>query len=149
MIEIKVVVELPGIPDALNNLADAVRNQPRPAITTTPAIAPMEAHDEPADAAEAVADNVTHLPVPEPATPLTEAVNEPAPVNAPVAAPKSQYTFEQISRAGADLCGAGKMAELVALLNNKYGVAAITLLAPERYEELAGDLIALGAKIGG
>ena len=45
MFEVKVTVELPGIPEAINNLADALRGKSAfPAISTSPAIvnAPAE-----------------------------------------------------------------------------------------------------------
>ena len=75
----------------------------------------------------------------------------PAPAPAPAApvvpvggAPT--YTLDQIAKAGASLVDAGKMEPLLALLG-RYGVQAVTQLAPEQYGAFATELRALGAQI--
>lgn len=164
MFEVKVTVELPGIPEAINNLADALRGK-----------APAKKAAKNADVA--IANNGSGMAVgkleggmvinqgkaeqkkeePEPSfignvppdEPEIPAVEQPvaAPV-APAPAPAKKYTFKQISKAGAALCTEmGKMDQLVTLLNTKYGVPAITMINESRYGELAEDLIALGATI--
>lgn len=67
-----------------------------------------------------------------------------APAAAPTAAPA--YTTEQIAKAGADLVQAGKMPQLMALLQ-QYGVQAVTQLRPEQYGEFATALRGLGAQL--
>lgn len=62
----------------------------------------------------------------------------------PTAAP--QYSFDQISIAGAALVDAGKKNELIALLA-KYHVRALIELKPEQYPLIATDLRGLGARI--
>lgn len=152
MFEVKVTVELPGVPEAINNLADAVRGkssiQP---VSTTPALVTTA----PAALTEAVTSEAP-APIPFPAATTApaaapEPVQDAAPAApaapAPAPAPK-KYSFKQISTAGARLCAdPGKMDRLVALLNDKYGVPAITMIDESRYGELADDLIALGAVI--
>lgn len=56
------------------------------------------------------------------------------------------YTLSQLSNAGATLVEQGKMNELMALLG-RYGVAAITQLAPAQYPAIAAELIAMGATL--
>ena len=98
-------------------------------------------------------------PVP-PAAPLATTV-PPAPAAAPAAPPAPApapaapavpvttaptYTLDQIAKAGASLVDAGKMEPLLALLS-RYGVQAVTQLAPEHYGAFATELRALGAQI--
>ncbi len=149
MFEIKVTVDLPGIPEAINNLAEALSGAPRAAKATQtsaedtrrvieqapPQIVPMNAPLETAH---------------EDATP-----NDPAPIPASVSVeipetPKKVYTFDEISRAGAALCNQGvEMTDrLVALLQTKYGVDSIVELGEEHYNELAADLEMFGAQMG-
>lgn len=133
MFEIKVTVELPGIPEALKDLADAVRG-PKPMTTAAPAVV-QEATMPAEQATSATEPDSAPEPQPQPQT------------TAPAAESKT-YTFSQISKAGAALCAdLTKMNQLVSLLNSKYGVPAITMIDKSRYAELAGDLIALGAAI--
>ncbi len=155
MFEVKVTVELLGIPEAINNLADALRGKSAfPAISTSPAIvnAPAEKLEknekpaltpvEPAPAEPPLAE--APATEPEPSFIGDVPPDEPA---APAPAPK-KYSFNQISKAGANLCAdLGKMEQLVTLLNSKYGVPAITMIDESRYAELAADLISLGAVI--
>ena len=67
-----------------------------------------------------------------------------APAVAPTAAPA--YTTEQIAKAGAELAQAGKMPQLMALLQ-QHGVQAVTQLRPEQYGEFATALRGLGAQL--
>ena len=159
MFEVKVTVELPGIPEAINNLADAVRGRAAfPVVSTTPAIvnAPaekLEKNEKPVltPVEEPVAaPPLAEVPATEPEPSFIGSVppdEPPAPAPAPAPAPK-KYSFNQISKAGAKLCAdLSKMDQLVTLLNTKYGVPAITMIDESRYAELAADLIALGAVI--
>ena len=149
MIEIKVVMELPGIPEALNNLANALRNQG--CLTVTSGYIAREDAVETEPETETVANEIH-----EEATPAADAVEilntdtvaAIASNPAPEEKPEKKYTFKQISSAGAALCAdLSKMEQLVSLLNDKYKVPAITMIPETRYAELAADLIALGAVI--
>lgn len=171
MLELKVTIELLGIADAINNLADAMRGgakpqrKPKAEAKKAPEVeAPAEPVNEPEPSfIQDIPADEPEIPAveqPEQAPPLAEV---PAPVEsgpvipqapvapAPVAKqepPKKVYTFRQISQAGAALCAdLQKLDALVKLLNTKYGVQAITAIDPSRYPELAEDLIGLGAVI--
>lgn len=56
------------------------------------------------------------------------------------------YTLEELSRAGAEVVGAGKQAEAFNLMA-QFGVQKITDLKPEQYGAFATGLRGLGAKI--
>ena len=169
MFEVKVTVDLPGIPEAINNLADALRGYGKftPGATTTPAIvnngsgaALAEVHGGLVINQNTKEKKPEEKPVLTPVEPVEEQpplaevpTTEPepsfigdVPPDEPEPAPVKKYTFKQISNAGAKLCAeVGKMEQLVTLLNTKYGVPAITMIPEEKYGELAADLIALGA----
>lgn len=140
MFEIKVIVDLPGIPDAINNLANALSGNGK-CVFTTPALVEDKA---PAT----VGDVVPMVQVPQIAT---QAMVDPAYPPAPAPAPAMRnYNFDDISNAGADLCGQGEemTQRLVNLLTTKYGVESIVDLPESRYNEIAADLQAMGAKMG-
>lgn len=144
MIEAKVTVELPGIADAIRDLASAIRGTGCPATVQA---APEYIPAAPVPAPDPEPISAAPIPAPEPEpVPVAEAPK--ATPTAEQAAPAKKYTFNQISKAGAALCSdQSKMLQLVNLLKTKYGVQAITMIDESRYSELAGDLIALGAKI--
>lgn len=159
MFEVKVTVELPGIPDALNNLACAIAENgfakpvnaveakaetDVPAITTTPATVPAPAPvTAPAEQSAPVQQPVAPAPV---ATP----VEQPTPVQptpAPAAGqPEETFTMNDLSVAGAKLVEQGKMDAVVTLLQ-RFGVAAITQLKEAQYADFAKSLRAMGASI--
>lgn len=159
MFEVKVTVELPGIPDALNNLARAIAENgfakpvnaveakaetDVPAITTTPATVPAPAPvTAPAEQSAPVQQPVAPAPV---ATP----VEQPTPVQptpAPAAGqPEETFTMNDLSVAGAKLVEQGKMDAVVTLLQ-RFGVAAITQLKEAQYADFAKSLRAMGASI--
>lgn len=94
-------------------------------------------------------------PTPAPAAaPVAPAPVAPAPVAAPVAPPPAAvpvaaaptFTREQIMTAGAALIDAGKMNELMTLLNT-FGVQAVTQLKQEQLGAFATELRKLGAQI--
>lgn len=161
MFEVKVTVEIPGLPEAINALANAVSKTPTApvqAVSVTPAPvipAPVEAPVAQAPApvaapaptpapvavpAPAPAANPTN---PVPAIPATAAPIGPAPTLSP-SEPKP-VTLDDLGRAGATLIDAGKMPQLIALLG-KYGVQAVTQLQPAQFGAFADELRALGAK---
>lgn len=157
MFEVKVTVELPGIPDALNNLARAIAENgfakpvtaveakgetDAPVITTTPA--PVAAlAEQPAPVQQPVAPAPVATPV-EQSTPVQPPV---APAPAPTAGqPEETFTMNDLSVAGAKLVEQGKMDAVVTLLQ-RFGVAAITQLKEEQYADFAKSLRAMGASI--
>lgn len=169
MNEIKITLTVPGLPEAINNLAEAIRGnstatpvasapvvQQPTAQATQPVAAPV-AHVNTAPTQTAVVPESGVLPGAVPATP-TVAANAPMTAAAPTAtvpsapAPSNaaavNYTIEQLSVAGAALCEQGKMPQLIALLG-KYGVQAVTQLnpAPETLNAFAAELKALGANL--
>lgn len=129
MIEIKVTVEIPGIAEAINNLAQAIAEKKPVAV---------EAVTQEAPAVQASA------PVTPPVTPAATAASAPAQQQAPTAA--KRITLDDLSLAGAKLVDAGKMDALINALQN-FGVAAITLLHEDQYASFADCLRSLGANI--
>lgn len=148
MLEINVTVHIPGLPEAINNLADAVKGY----VNTIPA--PVAVNETTVLEKTETAAPVTAPVEKAPANAATENApvavqTEAAPVAvAPPAEVKAAYTIEQLSVAGAALCEQGKMPQLIALLG-KYGVQAVTQLntAPENLNAFAAELKALGANL--
>lgn len=158
MNEIKITLTVPGLPEAINNLAEALRGNSSVApVASAPVVQQPTAQATQPEAA----------PVVNPTTPAAAPVQTPvantAPVNtapvvnaapsvpsapAPSNAAAVNYTIEQLSVAGAALCEQGKMPQLIALLG-KYGVQAVTQLnpAPETLNAFAAELKALGANL--
>lgn len=113
-----------------------------PVAAPVPPAAPLATTMPPAPAA---------APVPPVAAPAAPPAAPPAPAPAPAApavpvTTAPTYTLDQIAKAGASLVDAGKMEPLLALLS-RYGVQAVTQLAPEHYGAFATELRALGAQI--
>lgn len=166
MFEVKVTVELPGIPDALNNLARAIAENgfakpvkaveakaetDVPTITITPATVPAHAPvaapaEQPAPVQQPVAPAHVTAPVEQP-TPIQPPVAPVAPASAPTAGqPEETFTMNDLSVAGAKLVEQGKMDAVVTLLQ-RFGVAAITQLKEAQYADFAKSLRAMGASI--
>lgn len=153
MLEIKLTVDIPGLPEALVKLAKAIAPTETcapesPAHTGEPAetsAAKTAADSAPAAEqtsgaqAPATSAEVTATAAPSPAEATAQKPAAPA-----AAGPK--YSRDQIARAGAELLDAGKMDQLIALLT-KFGVQAVTQLQAEQYTDFAAELRALGAKI--
>lgn len=144
--EIKVTVDLPGVPEAIHALACAILHDSAsaPMAVTTPATVTKEAPQT-----ESAAPAPTPGTVTAPETIVVSAAASASTLDqAPAPTPAKEYSFKQISTAGARLCANQEtMNKLVELLNGKYGVPAITMIDKSRYSELADDLIQLGAKI--
>lgn len=156
MLEIKITV--PGLPEAINNLAEAIRGSstaapavPQPeAKATQPEAAPVINPTQPVatPAINGVPTANTQPVNPVSAQPVTAAPNFPVSQSSPSNTNAVNYTIEQLSVAGAALCEQGKMPQLIALLG-KYGVQAVTQLnpAPETLNAFAAELKALGANL--
>lgn len=151
MNEIKITLSIPGLPEAINNLADAIRGNgvsvptgsaPKAVEVTQPvAVANADVPQTPVNPTPTAQQNTAAVT---PATAVTpSAPTAPAPSEAAV-----NYTIEQLSVAGAALCEQGKMAQLIALLG-KYGVQAVTQLkpTPDVLNPFAAELKALGANL--
>ncbi len=151
MFEIKVTVEIPGIPEAINNLAEVVRDGRKKttaldAVVGNPAVVHPAAS---APAASAPAAPAPAAPAPAAPAPTASVPAASAPVEIPAAEPESQnksYTLDDLSRAGAALVDQGKMPQLLDLLS-KYGVQAVTQLDSSVYPAFAENMKALGAQL--
>ena len=166
-------VEAPDLVAALTRLAAAVNptpnipapDEPRPQMPApAPApIAPSAAQPPvavpqgnvavsvaaPVPPAVPLAPTIPPAPPAAPVPPVAAPVAPPAPAPAAPTVPVTTaptYTLDQIAKAGASLMDAGKMEPLLALLS-RYGVQAVTQLAPEHYGAFATELRALGAQI--
>jgi len=137
MLEIKVTVDFPGLPEALTALADALGKR---AGTDEVKEVEAAAAANPTAPAQAASTTVTAAPTPaQPAAPTTA-----APTASAVRA--ETYTLDALSRAGAALVDAGMMPQLLDLLT-KYGVRAVVQLPKEQYSAFADELKALGAQL--
>lgn len=154
MFELKITMEITGLPEALNNLADAIT-----ASTVSAAVSAAPVAVEPVAAPATPAVNPTMAAPAQPAPTTGTVAPTPAPVpvqanakmvtaapTAPAAPTERSYTLEELSRAGAGLVDRGMMPQLCELLR-KYGVQAVTMLDPSQYGALAADLKALGANL--
>jgi len=153
MHELKLKIEAPELVAAIEKLAAILPvGQTLTALTDIapitssalqpPVTAPEVAATSPTTVDSAPVSSPPAVPV-EPSTPVAPAA-PPTPV-VPVAGDLT-YTLDQIAKAGASLVDAGKMEQLLSLLS-KYGVQAVTQLAPEHYGAFATELRALGAQI--
>lgn len=154
MFEINVTVNAPELAEALNNLAAALKGAKlEPAASKTgkadkPAPVPPADYMPPADTAPAPATPAPAVtPAPAPAPAPVQAPVTPAPAPAPVpVAPTPTYNRDQIMTAGAALIDAGKINELMGLLNS-FGVQAVTQLKQDQLGAFATELRKLGAQI--
>lgn len=142
MYEVKITVEIPGLPEALNALASALKVQPVATFTQNgvnnqqienAGIVNIDKNTNPV--AEATAPAQTEAPA---QTQQTQPATE--------AAPAKSYTVDDLSRAGATLIDQGKMPQLIELLK-KYGVQAVTQLDASAYPAFVEEMKALGAQL--
>lgn len=150
MLEIKVTVVIPGMPEAINNLAQALTNSSVPAHPRTVQNISIETIPKTVAEQPVVVPQPNTEITPEPiiaeSTPAVQTTPiAPAPTPAPATNAK-KYTREEIAKAGSALVTQNKMPELLALLQ-KHGVASVAQLKPEQYDAFAADLIALGAAL--
>lgn len=156
MYEFKITVEIPGLAEAISNLATALstgkvhtvcnqhgENNHHIENVGTISMGVPAAKEIPTMEAAPVqtaptSDIVTPIPAPDPA-PTTVATTAPA-------APAKSYTVDDLSRAGATLIDQGKMPQLIDLLK-KYGVQAVTQLDASQYPAFVEDMKALGAAL--
>lgn len=148
MLEIKVTVVIPGMPEAINNLASALTNSSVPAHPRTVQNISIETIPKTVAEQPVVVPQTNTEITPEPITAESIPVVQTTPIApAPTPAPNAKkYTREEIAKAGSALVTQNKMPELLALLQ-KHGVASVAQLKPEQYDAFAADLIALGAAL--
>lgn len=157
MFELKITMEITGLPEALNNLADAITASTASAAASAAPVAAEPVAAPAAPAAPTVNPTIAAPAQPAQITPTVAPTPAPAPVQAnakmanaaptaPAAPTERNYTLEELSRAGAGLVDRGMMPQLCELLR-KYGVQAVTMLDPSQYGALAADLKALGANL--
>ena len=142
MLEVNVTVKAPELAGAILSLAAAMTGAALPTPAQLPPAAPVKpATPPPAPVQAPVAPTPTAAPAAAPAP-----VQPPAapPVVPTAAAPT--YTRDQIMTAGAALIDAGKINELMGLLN-AFGVQAVTQLKQEQLGAFATELRKLGAQI--
>lgn len=161
MIEIKVTVEIPGMTEAINNLAQAIAEKKPVAVETVKQEAPAVQASAPVASGTPVAASVAPAapvqppvqvtpapapvaPVAPPVTPAASTASVPVQQQTPTAA--KRITLDDLSLAGAKLVDAGKMDALINALQN-FGVAAITLLHEDQYASFADCLRSMGASI--
>ena len=146
MFEIKATIEIPGLPESINNLAAALSAVPvAEKDDFSPAVVP-ETLNTPAPAPAPMSEI---QPAPAPVAPAAPADPAPVPVAPvqPAQAPAAPaVTLDAIGRAGAFLVDAGKMPQLMELLKS-FGVQAVTQLQEAQYPAFADALRALGANI--
>ena len=146
MYEIKVTVEVPGLPEALNALAGALSALPVTSFTQN------GANNQQIENAGTVniGGSTVENPMPPAADPSTTANAEAASVAQTGlvmgSSPSKSYTVDDLSRAGATLIDQGKMPQLLELLK-KYGARAVTQLDPGTYPAFVEEMKALGAKL--
>lgn len=151
MLEINVTVTIPGLPEAINNLATAISGKTAITVPAVEENTVKEPKEQPVTqtpvAPVAPVTPVTPVTPVAPATVSETVASTPAPVATPAPA-VAAYTIEQLSIAGAALCEQGKMPQLIALLG-KYGVQAVTQLSntPDVINGFATELKALGAAL--
>ena len=117
-----------------NITPDLVQNVAVEPVVTAPIEQPSV---QPEPTVSTVAPTVPTAPGTEPTTPVTPAV--------PVA-PVKEYTLEEIQVAMQPLMDAGKIDQIITLLQ-RYGVSGLPEIAKDRYAELITDLRALGARL--
>ena len=120
MIEIQVTVVIPGMTDALNNLADAIAGRAKTAPKLPENTRPGTGENRPDEAEKPAAE-----------TPKQ---------------PEEEFSLNAISLAGAKLVDAGKTAQVVEALR-RFNATAITQLKKEQYADFAHALRDLGAEI--
>lgn len=146
MLEVNVTVKAPELAGAILSLAAAMSGAALPAPATTQAQLPPVAPAKPATPPPAPAQApVTPAPTAAPATAPAPVQPPAAPPVVPVAAAPT-YNRDQIMTAGAALIDAGKINELMGLLN-AFGVQAVTQLKQDQLGAFATELRKLGAQI--
>lgn len=147
MHEFKLTIDIPGLPEAINNLAEALR-----AHTVCNQNSAKYQH---IDHANTPVENTAPTTQKNPIAPGVSTAQNPsamstdATTNVPAVQSPSErksYTLDDISKAGVALIDHGKMMQLCDLLE-RYGVHAITQLPAECYPAFVADLKALGARL--
>lgn len=150
MYEIKVTVDVPGLPEAISALANALSRVQQPAENTPVTAVPQDVPTNPTipsiHSTERTVTAATISPAQSsPTAPVTES-SIPTTGSTPPTSEAKSYTVDDLSRAGATLIDQGKMPQLLDLLK-KYGVQAVTQLNKSVYPAFVEEMKALGAKL--
>ena len=146
MYEIKVTVDVPGLPEAISALANVLSRVQQPTIsandTATNKFDDKVQRKENPTQAQSVTEAAQTVPQ------FTQTPPAQPSQTAPIAAPSEakSYTVDDLSRAGATLIDQGKMPQLLDLLK-RYGVQAVTQLDKSVYPAFVEEMKALGAKL--
>lgn len=156
MNEFKITVEIPGLAEAISNLAAALSTGQVHTVCNQHGT--NNHHIENVGTVNVDASVVKENPTTEAAPVQTAQTSstvapttapDPAPATVATTAPAAQgksYTVDDLSRAGATLIDQGKMPQLIDLLK-KYGVQAVTQLDASQYPAFVEDMKALGASL--
>ena len=153
MNEFKITVEIPGLAEAISNLAAALSagqvhtvcnlhgtNNHHIDNVGTLNMDTLVVKENPTTPVQAVSTTGTAELTPvQPTAPTNAAPTAPA-------SPDESYTLEALINAGTALVDAGKMPQLLALLG-RYGVPAVTQVPKEAYSAFGAELKALGAQL--
>lgn len=147
MLEVNVKVQAPELATAIAALATAMASATFTVpVNPTQTAAPTASQMPPAALAKPATPPAAPMQAPVAPTPTAAPVQPPAaPPVVPVAAAPT-YNRDQIMTAGAALIDAGKINELMGLLN-AFGVQAVTQLKQEQLGAFATELRKLGAQI--
>lgn len=138
--------------EALNNLADAIKNSN---VQNSQVVNDTDPIQQQQQTTTQIAVPTAQTAVPTQQTtqtqePTQQTVQQPTPqaTQQPQAVPTSApaYTFDQLAVAATQLTDAGRREEVLQLLNS-FGVQALTALPKEQYGAFATKLRELGAKI--
>lgn len=157
MYEVKITVEIPDLPEAINRLAEALTaERPQTVCNQNGAnnqhinnagVVSID-HSTFEEKVLATSENPTATA----SAPTTSAKAEPAsaaqigPALTSSPSEGKSYTLDDLSKAGAALIDQGKMPQLLELLK-KYGVQAITQLDASVYTAFVEEMKALGAQL--
>ncbi len=143
MYEVKITVEIPDLPEAINALTSALKVQPVAALTQN------GANNQQIENAGTVnintaADAENTAPAQTETSAQDQATT--AALTTTLATEEKSYTMADLSRAGATLIDQGKMPQLIELLK-KYNVQAVTQLDASAYPAFVEEMKALGAQL--
>ena len=146
MYEIRIKVDIPGLPEAITSLANALSNRAFPVSCTE---SPLSASVSGEEKVEQTCPVETASFQNASTTAANETINTSAEAEPPSheSAKEKEFTIEEIGRAGAALIELGKMQQLIDLLKIKYCVQTIMDLKPEQYAGIVEDLRSMGAAI--
>lgn len=148
MYEVKITVEIPDLPEAINALTSALKVQPVAALTQNGANNQQIENQQIENAGTVNINTAADAENTAPAQTETSAQDQAttAALTTTLATEEKSYTMADLSRAGATLIDQGKMPQLIELLK-KYNVQAVTQLDASAYPAFVEEMKALGAQL--